>query len=675
MQGMKAPRFCLLLLLVSGGVIAGERVDDILRDQHQHGYRSAAQAIERLQAASDRPDARAPVDRRMRYEAAIAHYAVTSRQGSMTAAAAQAMRALDEMATRDACGRCAAELRTAKAVDALTRREPDEAELAIRAAEAAGAARWPGLAWRLHYARGRLYNIRGNFAGGIAEALQAADMAERAGDPAGRIMARAITVSMTAALADYGRAERIARDTYDEARSMGFTYAMATLRLNLGYAYGRAGKIELQSQALDEALRLSRGQVGMEEFEAITLSNLADHWLLRNDYPRALDYARQAEDLARRSDDPRSLSYAMTNAGVAMAHMGDLEGGLRRVHEAIGIADRLGARNDVIGITGELVGIYKLGGRYREALEALEKVASLQHELTRQERDKTLMEMQERYDAQARERDIDRLAAANRIKQAEIAARTWQQRLWAALALILALAAVPLVQWMKRVRTDNRRLSGDIAVLSEQSMHDPLTGAANRRQCQLLMERHAGRNGHALPLGVVLVDVDFFKQVNDTWGHAAGDRVLVEIASRLQALVRQQDTVVRWGGEEFAVLLPGTDADGVLAFAARALAAIGAVPVDIDGSRIDVTVSIGAAPFPLQPGVDWQHAMHIADLALYMSKSSGRNRATCVNAVAPDADIASLGRDLAAGQARGDVLIACVDGPGTTHGRRAPQPA
>jgi diguanylate cyclase (GGDEF)-like protein len=671
---MKAPRFCLLLLLLSGGAAAGERVDHVLRDQREHGYPSAAQAIERLQAADDRPAAGAPLDRRERYHAAIAFLAVTSRQPAMTQAARDALAALDAMATAGRCRPCAVDAMLARAQDALTRREADEAERELRDAEA-GVADAPHLAYRLHYARARLYNMRGNFAGGIGEALQASELAEQAGDQAGRIMSQALLVSMTAALADYGRAQTIARRAYDDARRMGFTYAMASLRLNHAFAYGRGGQTALQGTALDEALRLSQDQPGMEEFETVSLSNLADHWLLQQDYARALDYALRAERLARRSGDNRSLSYALTNAGVAKAHLGDVEGGLRRVRDAAAIADRLGARNDVIGITGELVGVYKLAGRYREALDALERVATLQRELTRQERDKTLMEMQERYDAQARQRDIDRLAAANRIKQAEIAARTWQQRLWAALALALALAAIPLVQWMKRVRTDNRRLSGDIAVLSEQSMHDPLTGVANRRQCHVLMEHHAGRDGHALPLGVVLVDVDFFKQVNDTWGHAAGDRVLVEIASRLRALVRQQDTVVRWGGEEFAVLLPGTDAHGVRAFAARALAAIGGVPVGIDGSRIDVTVSIGAAPFPLQPGVDWQHAMHVADLALYMSKSAGRNRATCVESVAADADVASLGRDLAAAQARGDVVIGFVDGPGSAHGQRMPQPA
>ncbi|GAB1596269.1 GGDEF domain-containing protein [Lysobacter claricitrinus] len=664
---MKARRLAFLLLLVVGTAAAGERVDVVLRDQRLHGFRSAAQAIDRLQAASDRPGPSSPIASRERYHAAIAYLAVTSTQDAMVSSAKRALAALDAMATDEHCRACALEASVARAQDALTRREPDDAERFLQDAEAALSAAPRGVAQHVYYSRARLYNIRGNFAAGIASALKSSDISEQEGDEASRLRAQALLVSMTTALADYGRAEAIARRAYADAKRVGFTYAMASLRLNEANALGRDGKPALQAEALDEALQLSRGQRGMEEFEAVSLSNLADHWLTEHDYARALDYARQAERLARASGDRRSLSYALTNAGVATAHLGDVDGGLRLVEDAVDIAESMRAQGDVIGITGELVGIYKLAGRYREALDALEKVASLQQELTRQERDKTLLEMQERYDAQARQRDIDRLVAANRIKQAELSARTWQQRLWAALALALALAAVPLVQWMKRVRTDNRRLSGDVAVLSEQSMHDALTGVANRRQCQLLMERHAGRNGEALPLGLLLVDVDFFKKVNDAWGHAAGDRVLVEIASRLQALVRQQDTVVRWGGEEFALLLPGTTAEGVQAFAARALTAIGAVPVDIDGHRVDITVSIGGAPFPLQVGVDWQHAMHVADLALYMSKSSGRNRATLVVDVAADADMALLQRDLAAAAARGDVRLESVLGPATTR--------
>jgi diguanylate cyclase (GGDEF)-like protein len=654
---MKAPLLALLLL-APALALAGERVDDILRDQREHGFRSAAGEIERLETASDRPGPSAPLAQRQRYHAAIGTLAVSSRQPAMVAAAARALAALDAMARGEHCRPCSIDAALVRAQDALTRRDPDEAERLLRDVEAALPTSSAELAQNYRYARARLYNIRGNFSAGIAEALASSDLAEKAGDEASRLRAQALLVAMTTSLSDYGRAETLARRAYADARRIGFTYAMASLRLNEANALGRAGKGAAQAAALDEALRLSRGQRGMEEFEAVSLSNLADHWLMEHDYARALDYAQQAERLAAASGDSRSRSYALTNAGVATAHLGDVEGGLKLVRQAVDIAEHLHAGGDVIGITGELVGIYKLAGRYREALDALEKVAALQQELTRQERDKTLVEMQERYDAQSRERAIDRLAAANRIKQAELSARTWQQRLWAALALLLVFAAILLARWIRRVRTDNRRLSGDIAVLSEQSMVDPLTGAANRRWCEAAMARH-----RSAPVGLMLLDIDFFKRVNDTWGHAAGDRVLVEVATRLRALLRQHDAVVRWGGEEFALILPDVSADALATLAGRVMQCIAGRPVDIGGQAVGISVSIGAVMSPLRPGVEWQHAMHVADLALYMSKGGGRNCATCVLEVAPDTDVAELAHDLASASARGEVRLEMVDGP------------
>ncbi|HZX79926.1 MAG TPA: GGDEF domain-containing protein [Lysobacter sp.] len=663
----------LLLLAIPATAVAGMRVDDVLREQRAHGYLSAEQAVRRLQAADDRPGTDAPLSVRMRYQAAIAHLAVTSRQPAMESVADEALSLLARMARDENCGRCTTEKMLAEAQRALTRREADAAGRAIGEVEPRVSPDTPDLAYRLHFVRGRLYYVRGNFAAGIADMLQASETAERLGDEAGRVMAQAMLVAMTASLADHGRADEIGRRAYMDAKRMGFAYAMTYVRLNQAYNYSRSGRLALQAAALAEAYDLSRGKPGLDEFEAMSLSNLADNALQVEDYPRALDYARRAEALARRSGDRRSLSFALTNAGVATAHLGDTEAGLRLVRQALDLVSELDARGDIVGITAELVGIYKHAGRYREALEAFERVAALQRELTQQERDKSLIEMQERYASQARQREIDRLAAANRIKHAELAAKSFQQRMWLAVSLVLALAAAWLVRWLKRARRDNRRLSGDVAILAEQSLNDPLTGVANRRQCKALMARHTGQPGDPVPIGLVLVDVDFFKRVNDTWGHAAGDRVLVEIAARLRGVVRQNDTVVRWGGEEFALLLPGIGAEGLAALATRALSAIGGAPVDIGVARIDVTASVGAVVHPLDPESDWQHAMHVADLALYMSKSAGRNRATCLMAVAPQADVAGLGRDLSLAHERGEVRLEIIEGP---HARAADaQPA
>src|SRR5690606_25188153 len=149
----------------------------------------------------------------------------------------------------------------------------------------------------------------------------------------------------------------------------------------------------------------------------------------------------------------------------------------------------------------------------------------------------------------------------------------WRQRLWAALALAMALATIVLVQWLKKTRRQNRRLTDANADLAKQSVHDPLTGAYNRRRFEWLMEQHAQRveSGELGCVGLMLLDLDHFKQINDHHGHDAGDAVLVELTRRLRGLLRDQDAVVRWGGEEFVLSLPGTPPGGLEVLAQRVL--------------------------------------------------------------------------------------------------------
>ena len=175
------------------------------------------------------------------------------------------------------------------------------------------------------------------------------------------------------------------------------------------------------------------------------------------------------------------------------------------------------------------------------------------------------------------------------------------------------------------------------------------------------------RRGEA-PVGLMLLDVDFFKRVNDTWGHAAGDRVLVEIARRLRQLVRQNDAVVRWGGEEFALVLPDAVGSRLPQLAERVMQHIAGEPIDVGGQSIPVSVSVGAVMSPLRAGVDWQHAMHVADLALYMSKAGGRNCATCIVDVAPGADVARR-RSPRGSRRAGSATCGTATAPSTTSRR------
>jgi len=155
---------------------------------------------------------------------------------------------------------------------------------------------------------------------------------------------------------------------------------------------------------------------------------------------------------------------------------------------------------------------------------------------------------------------------------------------------------------------------------------DPLTGAFNRRYgTERLVEAFDRHKRYASPATVLMIDIDHFKKVNDTYGHDVGDIVLQDLAKLLRAQVRAVDMVARWGGEEFLVLMPETPAEPAAVVARRILAAVRATPFAVPGRTIGLTVSIGAASFtPDIASVD--ALVKRADTALYDAKSGGRDR-------------------------------------------------
>jgi diguanylate cyclase (GGDEF)-like protein len=167
----------------------------------------------------------------------------------------------------------------------------------------------------------------------------------------------------------------------------------------------------------------------------------------------------------------------------------------------------------------------------------------------------------------------------------------------------------------------------DLRDLEHLAHHDPLTGLPNRRLVQDRMERAlqlARRNKEQF--AVMVVDLDRFKVINDTYGHATGDEVLRAVAARLGASIRKADTVARHGGDEFIVLLPELrQAQDALSVAEKVIAGVSA-PIDVEGRLYHVGASVGLAVYPEDAG-DVEELLRRADDAMYVAKQSGGNRA------------------------------------------------
>ena len=197
-------------------------------------------------------------------------------------------------------------------------------------------------------------------------------------------------------------------------------------------------------------------------------------------------------------------------------------------------------------------------------------------------------------------------------------------------AVFIVLALLVSLLLARVFEASNRRAFALEQQLTAEARTDALTGLRNRRALEEAAGAEVKRGTRTgATLAVIICDIDHFKQVNDRYGHEAGDKVLRAVADLLAGVARESDILGRWGGEEFLMILPDTGENEAFMVAERMRRAIETAPMPVEGLR--VTISLGVAG--LLPGCSeperWQEAVREADEAMYRSKKSGRNRVTC----------------------------------------------
>lgn len=162
--------------------------------------------------------------------------------------------------------------------------------------------------------------------------------------------------------------------------------------------------------------------------------------------------------------------------------------------------------------------------------------------------------------------------------------------------------------------------------------HDPLTGLWNRGEILSFLRRELVRaDRERRPLAIVIIDVDHFKKLNDTFGHLAGDSVLKEIGKRLQSGVRVYDGIGRYGGEEFLLVLPGCDLKPATSRAESLRSLVSDRPITVSSTEVTVTVSLGVTVTLCSSDGNLEEVLQRADAALYEAKAKGRNRVEAVS--------------------------------------------
>jgi diguanylate cyclase (GGDEF)-like protein len=405
------------------------------------------------------------------------------------------------------------------------------------------------------------------------------------------------------------------------------------------------GRTDDELKALRDAIALAH-QAGAGREQVLALANLSDFYLQHGDHATALTVARKAVPLAREVQDPTVEIVAIGNAGLALILLGRHTEGVPMVQEALQIAERSGLLNQGLGLQEELGLTLEKAGLLQEAWRALVEHRRLSGDLFRREHQQAVLELQESFDAERRQRELALLETDRRLKEEQLLGRDLQHKLWALATAsgVLVLAAVVLL--LRRVRRSNAQLKSSNQLLQVATELDPLTGLANRRHFLATMRKIA--TDGVFEGSLLLIDIDHFKRINDEQGHAAGDAVLVELARRLRLALRPQDLTVRWGGEEFLIVVQAMPQDQVEAMAERLLSVIGGEPVGAGSRAIAVTASIGFATFPLEPArlpLPWERAIDLVDTAMYLAKAHGRNRAYGVRSLQAAAEDAPAEAD------------------------------
>lgn len=189
--------------------------------------------------------------------------------------------------------------------------------------------------------------------------------------------------------------------------------------------------------------------------------------------------------------------------------------------------------------------------------------------------------------------------------------------------LDLLLASIQRAIQKRRLEARNLQL---VKELEEMAIRDPLTGIYNHRHMHACLSEEIVRAlRYEHPFSIMMIDIDHFKQVNDSHGHLVGDFVLKRMVRLFEEHLRRCDTIFRYGGEEFIILLPETEKNEAMLVADRLLGAIRSHTFDCDGNRVHITISIGSAMFP-EEASDVPTLIGLADRRLYRAKKMGRDR-------------------------------------------------
>lgn len=365
-------------------------------------------------------------------------------------------------------------------------------------------------------------------------------------------------------------------------------------------------------------------------------------------YREALDALNKAQKLYQEQGTIKDLGMVNHYIGRALSGLGKPQQAIAHYREALALYDRQDNPPERLRLYKHLASALEQTGSYAEALAIMKKHQALHEELLNSDAKARIAKLKSLAELEKKKRalvELEQKRALDRqtIERLELQAGHERTLRWflvgglvlAGLVMLLLTGMVRLRQRLHReLHAQHRDIEALNQKLRESSVKDPLTGLYNRRhltqEVEALTARQErdGANRTHSPALVILADLDRFKQINDTWGHSVGDRVLKAFAETFSHCARKGDIPVRWGGEEFLLFCRNMDIRQGVDLCARIRRQLHDLEIHADGNTLRVTCSFGIAPLPLHPDLPprWSWTIKVADAALYAAKSAGRDR-------------------------------------------------
>jgi diguanylate cyclase (GGDEF)-like protein len=452
----------------------------------------------------------------------------------------------------------------------------------------------------------------------------------------------------------------------------------AEINLDLGIVYSALGELKIAEKYFFQAI--VENPIGRDTVlrNARVYFNLADLFSQSSDFQSAISFSKRSIEAASRYDDQRILTYAYLNLAEASIPIGNYseaqlainkcleytqqnntprleiythlldsrisvkKGDLLKAQSALiksmNLAKEINAEESLLIVIKELSELFASKGDLSSAYKYLLEYGQLKDKVLTEENKRVLFEEQEKYHTIEQQKTIVKLE--NEKLVASLEASNHKTRNFIFISFILLLLVSLLFLFLRyrhnlksaaMINKTNDELKLAYLEIESVALTDSLTLLKNRRaMVNIIQEQYLLFKRHSRDFCVILIDIDFFKQFNDTYGHHCGDMVLKEVAQCIKAVARGSDEVARWGGEEFLVFLPETTLENAILAAERTRQAVEALrvnyiqPSGLGTQELNLTITLGVAD-AWSDDMNSDSIIARADKALYTGKERNRN--------------------------------------------------